>query len=142
MCFRAFYTSIYNIRLSFIKIESKTGREETRKKPPRRRVHRGEVVRLGEESLCLGEADRGQKMVSGSLRQRASPWRAPHLGEEASSWKKKKGNLLFLVGYFPTKIKQTQNKRQNPTQTSQNHIYGRVRVFLTQHNKEEIRIVS
>ena len=32
MCFRAFYTSIYNIRLSFIKIESKTRREEARTK--------------------------------------------------------------------------------------------------------------
>ena len=33
MCFRAFYTSIYNIRLGFIKIKSKTGREEARAKP-------------------------------------------------------------------------------------------------------------
>ena len=32
MCFQAFYTSIYNIRLGFIKIESKTGREEVREK--------------------------------------------------------------------------------------------------------------
>ena len=32
MHFRAFYTSIYNIRLGFIKIESKTGREEARVK--------------------------------------------------------------------------------------------------------------
>ena len=33
MCFRAFYTSIYNIRLDFITIESKTGREEAITKP-------------------------------------------------------------------------------------------------------------
>ena len=33
MCFRAFYTSIYNIRLGFIKIEIKTCREEARTKP-------------------------------------------------------------------------------------------------------------
>ena len=32
MHFRAFYTSIYNIRLGFIKIESKTGGEEARTK--------------------------------------------------------------------------------------------------------------
>ena len=32
MCFRAFYTTIYNIHLSFIKIESKTDREEARAK--------------------------------------------------------------------------------------------------------------
>ena len=32
MYFRAFSTSIYSIRLSFIKIESKTGREEVRTK--------------------------------------------------------------------------------------------------------------
>ena len=30
MRYRAFYTSIYNIRLGFINIESKTGREEAR----------------------------------------------------------------------------------------------------------------
>ena len=32
MCFRVFYTSIYNIRLGFIKIEIKTGKEEARTK--------------------------------------------------------------------------------------------------------------
>ena len=32
MRFRDFYTSIYNIRLDFIKIESKTGREKARTK--------------------------------------------------------------------------------------------------------------
>ena len=32
MRFRAFYTSIYNIRLGFIKIESKTSREKARTK--------------------------------------------------------------------------------------------------------------
>ena len=32
MCFKALYTSIYNICLSFIKIESKTDREEARTK--------------------------------------------------------------------------------------------------------------
>ena len=61
MRFRSFYTIIYNIRLGFVKIKSKTGREEARVKPPRRRVHRGEVVRLG-------EVDMGQEMVSGSRR--------------------------------------------------------------------------
>ena len=32
MCFKAFYTSIYNTRLGFIKIERKIGREEARTK--------------------------------------------------------------------------------------------------------------
>ena len=32
MCFRAFYISIYNNRLGFINIESKTVREEARTK--------------------------------------------------------------------------------------------------------------
>ena len=32
MCFKAFYTSIYNIRLGFIVIERKTDREEARTK--------------------------------------------------------------------------------------------------------------
>ena len=32
MCFSAFYSSIYNIHLGFIKIENKTGREEARTK--------------------------------------------------------------------------------------------------------------
>ena len=32
MHFRAFYTNIYNIRLGFIKIEKKTGREDERTK--------------------------------------------------------------------------------------------------------------
>ena len=36
MCFKAFYTSIYNIRLDFIKIESKTGIEEARTKPAKK----------------------------------------------------------------------------------------------------------
>ena len=61
MRFKSFYTSIYNIRLGFIKIKRKTSREEARAKPPRRRVHRGEVVRLG-------GVDMGQEMVSGSRR--------------------------------------------------------------------------
>ena len=34
--FKAFYTSIYNIRLGFIKIESKIGREEARSKPAKK----------------------------------------------------------------------------------------------------------
>ena len=72
MCFRSFYTSIYNIRLDFIKIESKISKEEARAKPakktgslrrsgsprqspfPRRsRMARRQVlVRLGEHSFA------------------------------------------------------------------------------------------
>ena len=49
MCLRAFYTSIYNIRLGFIKIESIIGKEEARIKFAKKTVslRRGEVVRLG-----------------------------------------------------------------------------------------------
>ena len=36
MRFRAFYTSIYNIRLGFIKIESKTGKEDAKVKPAKK----------------------------------------------------------------------------------------------------------
>ena len=36
MCFRAFYTSIYNICLDFIKIESKKSREVARTKPAKK----------------------------------------------------------------------------------------------------------
>ena len=36
MCLGDFYTSIYNIRLDFIKIESKTGREEARVNPAKK----------------------------------------------------------------------------------------------------------
>ena len=36
MRFRAFYISIYNIRLGFIKIESKTGRKEAKAKPAKK----------------------------------------------------------------------------------------------------------
>ena len=39
MCFRDFYTSIYNIRLGFIKkIENKTSREEARINPANKTV--------------------------------------------------------------------------------------------------------
>ena len=37
MCFRDFYTSIYNIHLGFIKIESKTNREDARTKPAKKK---------------------------------------------------------------------------------------------------------
>ena len=37
MPFKAFYTSIYNIRLGFIKTESKLGREEARAKPAKKK---------------------------------------------------------------------------------------------------------
>ena len=71
MCFKAFYTSIYNIRLGFIKIESKTGKEDARTKSAKKMgsLRRGKVVHLGEASLRLGRADRGQKMVSVSPRR-------------------------------------------------------------------------
>ena len=36
MCFRAFYTSVYNIHLDFIKIESKTSKEKARAKPTKK----------------------------------------------------------------------------------------------------------
>ena len=39
MRFRAFYTSISNIRLGFIKIERKTDREEAREKPTKKMVY-------------------------------------------------------------------------------------------------------
>ena len=67
--FRPFYTSIYNICLGFIKIERKISRAMQKQSLPRRRISRGEVVRLGEASLRLGGADRGQNMVSSSPRQ-------------------------------------------------------------------------
>ena len=69
MHFRAFYTSIYNIRLGFIKIESKIGKKNRQKQSlTKRRVRRGKVVCLGEASLSLGGAYVGQNMVSGSPR--------------------------------------------------------------------------
>ena len=52
---RFFYTSIYNICLGFIKIESKTDREEARAKPakktgsPRRSIHVPRRSRHGSE---------------------------------------------------------------------------------------------
>ena len=72
MCFRASYTSIYNIHLGFIKIESKIGREEARAKSakktgspsPRRSIpllrqkaeqtmtRRGSRVCVGEQTLA------------------------------------------------------------------------------------------
>ena len=67
MCFKAFYTSIYNIHLGFIKIERKTGREEVRTKfakktsSPRQRGRLSEGVRLSKASLRLGGADMGHK---------------------------------------------------------------------------------
>ena len=64
MCLRTFYSSIYNICLGFIKIESKTVKEEARAKPAKKKGS----LPLGRASLHLGGADRGQKMVSGSLR--------------------------------------------------------------------------
>ena len=36
MCFIDFYTSIYNIRLGFLKIENKTSKEEVRAKPTKK----------------------------------------------------------------------------------------------------------
>ena len=65
MCFRAFYTNIYNIRLGFIKIESKISREEARTKLAKKTSssrRKGEAVRLGEASLRLGEANNGQNI--------------------------------------------------------------------------------
>ena len=59
MCFRAFYTNIYNIRLGFIKIESKIGREEARTKLAKKT---SSSRRKGEASLRLGEANNGQNI--------------------------------------------------------------------------------
>ena len=59
MRFRAFYTSIYNIRLGFINIESKIGREEARVKSAKKT---GSLRRSGSPrrtDLRLGGADGG-----------------------------------------------------------------------------------
>ena len=87
MRLRAFYTSIYNIRLGLIKIESKTGRDEVKAKllkkmgsPMRSGLPRRGIpsprwsrqwpedksrVCLGEVSLRLGGANNGQKLSLG-----------------------------------------------------------------------------
>ena len=91
MCFRDFYTSIYNIHLDFIKIESKTGREEARAKPAKKT---GSSKRSGllRKSIPLPRKrrqwpkDRSQVHVG----EQTSPRRALLcLGGVASSWKQK-----------------------------------------------------
>ena len=58
MRFKAFYTSIYNIRLGFIKIERKTGKKEARVKPAKKTG-----------SPRRGIPNEGQNMVSSSRRR-------------------------------------------------------------------------
>ena len=65
MRFRAFYTSIYNICLGFIKIESKTDIKEARAKSAKKTGS----PRRGIPSLISG-AKGGQNMVSCSPRRR------------------------------------------------------------------------
>ena len=55
MCFRAFYTSIYNIHLGFIKIERKKTEKRQEQSLPKKRG------RLSEESLSLGGVYNGKK---------------------------------------------------------------------------------
>ena len=71
-----------------------------------------------------------------------SPRRALlRLGGETLGWNIM-GHFTLFHRKFPTKIKQIQNKPQNLIQTNPKTNFGRVRVFLTQHNKEDVRIVS
>ena len=126
MCFKAFYTSIYNIHLSFIKIERKTGREEEKTKSAKKS---GSSRRSDSPRRIIPSPRQsrwGQKMVLGLPRWRASPRR------RGVGLKQKWGIFFPFHRKFSTKKKnQIQNKLQNPTQTNQKHIYGRVRVFLT-----------
>ena len=101
MCFRTFYTNIYNIHLSFIKIERKTGIEEVRAKPAKKTGSPRRVVCLGEASLRLGRVDRGQKMVSGLPRPSA-------IGLETK------------IGHFYPILPDTFQSKQNKLKT--NHI--------------------
>ena len=114
MRFTAFYTSIYNIHLGFIKIESKTGREEARAKPAKK----------------MGSSRR-----SGSPRQ-SRQWQEDksrvRVGEQTFSYSSTPSPRWRGVGLlemrhfcpFSSKISNPkQNKPQNATQTNQKNTF-------------------